>query len=90
MSLIQIITDFIALGVTGAFVTATMVTWWSFLEITVYQQGYFKIIDKRPLVKASVNLATGTVIWGWLLWKTHTLLWTTSLPNVTGTVIAGG
>lgn len=90
MSLIHIVTDFIALGITGAFVTVTLLTWLSFLEITVYQQGYLKIIDKRPVVKAILNLSSGIVIWGYLLYRIHTLLWTTSFPGITGTVIAGG
>ena len=90
MSLIQIVTDFMALGITGTFVTVTLLIWWSFLEITVYQQGYLKIIDRRPVLKAVLNLSSGIIIWGYLLYRTHTLLWMTSFPGITGIVIAGG
>ena len=91
MSLIQIITDFIALGITGAFVTITLLIWWTALEIMVYQQGYFKIIDNRPLIKAVINLTAGITIWGYLLCKVHNLLWTagTTIPGIAGTIIAG-
>lgn len=71
----QIIIDFITLGVIGLFSTITLAIWYESCEIFVFNQGYFKWLQKYKILKTIFVLIIGILIWGSALYQIHLFLW---------------
>lgn len=75
MEFVQIILDFVTLGAFGLFSTITLMIWFSFCEVFIFEEGYLQWLKKRPALRIAVVLISGALIWGTLLVQTHKFLW---------------
>lgn len=75
LQFMQIIVDFITLGALGLFSTITLGVWYCFVDAFVFEQGYFKFINRFKLLKVLLIMISGIFLWGSALLEIHVLLW---------------
>lgn len=75
MQFIQIVLDFVFLGVVGVCYAVGMALWWTTLEVLIFAQGYCVWLNKHGLLKVALIIGTGTSLLYYLVTGAHSMLW---------------